>query len=457
MTRTRTLILLLMAVATLMVIALAVMLLSRSGGPLSGLFSISSRGDPMTLFVQSPPMANIGDPLQMVVTVQNNTDDYLSVDDLLLPNSLVRSVVVTSIVPGTINQQEGDTHTAFHVGILLAPRERFDIIVNLVPSGLADVMGEIQVTTEGQSANDPQVGRAGVRWIFAELSLLTPPTPAPVVTIILPSTPTEQPAFTPTPSVTPLPVIPYQAVVLITPKVNESGELVAVGSGSGVIISADGLVLTNAHVVTPPSKVIEVDAISVSLIRNPEDEPVETYFVDILQVDKSRDIAVLRIVQDARRNRINNAELNLPYVPLGDSDSLQLGDPLIILGYPLIGGSTITLTRGDVAGFTAEGKFGSRAWIKTNAVVSLGVSGGLVLDRYGFMVGIPTRIGYGRFDDVVDCRIIADTNGDGGLNSEDNCVPVGGFINSIRPINLAKPLIEGALRVLGIFTSTPTP
>jgi S1-C subfamily serine protease len=141
---------------------------------------------------------------------------------------------------------------------------------------------------------------------------------------------------------------------------------------------------------------------------------------------------------------VNYAALNLPVVPLGDSDALAIGDDLIILGYPGIGGATITLTSGKVAGFTAQGGLGDRAFIKTSATIAGGNSGGLAANTAGELVGIPTQLGYGGDDQFVDCRVLVDTNGDGRVDERDDCVPTGGFINALRPVNLALPLIERA-------------
>jgi hypothetical protein len=135
-------------------------------------------------------------------------------------------------------------------------------------------------------------------------------------------------------------------------------------------------------------------------------------------------------------------------MPLGNSDTVQLGDPLTILGYPQIGGETITLTYGEVGGFTSEKKFGDRAFIKTAANITGGTSGGLAMDHLGYMVGVPTQLGNGRAGDLLDCRVLVDTNGDGDIDERDQCVPVGGFINALRPINLALPLIEEAKSAL---------
>ncbi len=126
---------------------------------------------------------------------------------------------------------------------------------------------------------------------------------------------------------------------------------------------------------------------------------------------------------------------------LGDADGLELGDDLAILGYPGIGSSTITLTGGTVSGFLQErGVTYQRAWIKTDAAISGGNSGGTAVDETGKLVAVPTRLG------DIDVRRIADTNGDGIIDDSDDALSTGGFINQMRPINLALPLIERALR-----------
>jgi hypothetical protein len=98
-----------------------------------------------------------------------------------------------------------------------------------------------------------------------------------------------------------------------------------------------------------------------------------------------------------------------------------------------------------VSGFTAESGHGNRAFIKTSATISGGNSGGLAVDRSNRIIGIPTQLGAGELEgEVVDCRALADTNRDGVIDDNDNCVPTGGFINALRPINLALPIINAA-------------
>lgn len=82
------------------------------------------------------------------------------------------------------------------------------------------------------------------------------------------------------------------------------------------------------------------------------------------------------------------------------------------------------------------------SFIKTSVSITGGASGGLALDQNGRMIAIPTQLGYGGETNIIDCEVVADTNQDAMINTNDFCVPAGGFINSMRPINLAKPMIE---------------
>ncbi|MCD6356644.1 MAG: trypsin-like peptidase domain-containing protein, partial [Anaerolineaceae bacterium] len=182
------------------------------------------------------------------------------------------------------------------------------------------------------------------------------------------------------------------------------------------------------------------------------------YMAEVVQADLAMDIAVLRIAYDLNGQPINPSELDLPYVQLGNSDDLRLGDPITIMGYPGIGGETITLTRGEVSGFTAETGYGNRAFIKTSATIAGGNSGGLATDENYKIIGIPTQVGAGEISgDIVDCRPLADTNRDGFIDQYDTCVPTGGFINALRPINLAIPLINAAIEGSEVSASVELP
>jgi S1-C subfamily serine protease len=282
-----------------------------------------------------------------------------------------------------------------------------------------------------------------------------------------PATPTSVPEATAVPSATSTPTlspfdnpaIPFEAVVQIWAGFyDEVGELQIGWTGSGTIISPDGLILTNAHVVLP-DRYFPVDELIIAMTVSQDEIPEPTYYAQVLQADANLDLAVVQIIEDYDGNAVDLTTLNLPYVTLGDSDELNLGDRLTILGYPGIGGDTVTLTLGEVSGFTSQPEYGTRAFVKTSATIAGGNSGGMAADAAGNLIGVPTKLGYGGDDQYADCRVLVDTNRDGLIDEADSCVPTGGFINALRPIALALPLIEAAQRgevsIIGIEEPEP--
>jgi len=215
-------------------------------------------------------------------------------------------------------------------------------------------------------------------------------------------------------------------------------------TGSGSIVSPDGLILTNAHVVSDPDPAYQPAALGVAITVRSDQLPELKYLAEIQAIDYQLDLAVIQIASDLDGRPIEPEQLNLSYVTQGDSDLLELGDMLQILGYPGIGGETITFTEGVVSGFTREQGVEGRAYIKTDATIAGGNSGGLAANGAGQLIGVPTQVGYGGDERFADCRYLADTNGDDVIDENDNCIPVGGFINALRPVNLASPLLEAA-------------
>jgi hypothetical protein len=207
------------------------------------------------------------------------------------------------------------------------------------------------------------------------------------------------------------------------------------------------LILTNAHVASPASQgdtSSEPDALAIGVMDQEDKPPVFLYFAKVTAVDGYLDLAVIQITTTLDGASVDPNSLNLPFVQVGNSDELHVGDHINIFGFPGIGGETITFTDGSVSGFTAEKGLGDRAWIKTNATIAGGNSGGLAANDGGFIIGVPTIASAGTGGDTTDCRVIQDTNGDGIVDSRDTCIPIGGFINGLRPVNLALPLIQAA-------------
>jgi serine protease Do len=256
------------------------------------------------------------------------------------------------------------------------------------------------------------------------------PTPTDeLVATPLAAVPTVEPALAP-PANEPAPIERLQAAtVQIFAKQVINGRLQTIWTGSGTIVSPDGVILTNAHVAAPTSPGLatlyndpellfgeEPDQLVVAISETADDPPIETYIAVLAAADGALDLAVIKITADLEGNKLDTAVLNLPFVEIGDSDSIRLGDEIRILGYPGAGGQTITFTRGNVAGFESQNRVGGRAWIKTDATISPGNSGGLGVNAAGQIIGVPS---YGQ-------------------------EAIGGAINRLRAINYAAPLLAAA-------------
>ncbi|HUN24526.1 MAG TPA: serine protease, partial [Anaerolineales bacterium] len=168
-------------------------------------------------------------------------------------------------------------------------------------------------------------------------------------------------------------------------------------TGSGTIVHPSGIILTNCHVANPRAMGMsapEANALAIAITQSADAAPKISYLADIVTYSAELDLAILRVTSTADGRRVSN--LNLPFLPVGDSDALDLGDKLFIMGYPGIGGNTITFTTGAVSGFTSEeGIRSPRAWIKTDATIAGGNSGGTALNASGQLVGVPTQAAAG--------------------------------------------------------------
>jgi serine protease Do len=142
-----------------------------------------------------------------------------------------------------------------------------------------------------------------------------------------------------------------------------------IGQGSGILISADGYILTNNHVVG------DADNVQVQLLDGRE------YQAKTIGTDPGSDLAVIKI-----------DEIDLPFLQFGDSDKLEVGDWVLAFGNPF--GLSHTLTAGIVS---AKGRSGIglndyENFIQTDAAINPGNSGGPLVDLDGKVVGINSAI-----------------------------------------------------------------
>ena len=144
-----------------------------------------------------------------------------------------------------------------------------------------------------------------------------------------------------------------------------------VGTGSGVIISPDGYIITNYHVIENSSEVI------VTTNNNKE------YEAEIIGFDEVTDIAVLKI----------DSNTNLDYIFFGDSDSTLIGEWVLAVGNPYNLNSTVTA--GIVSSKSRdlnEYDQKNQSFIQTDAAVNFGNSGGALVNIQGELIGINTLI-----------------------------------------------------------------
>ncbi|MGD0362051.1 MAG: trypsin-like peptidase domain-containing protein [Bryobacteraceae bacterium] len=145
------------------------------------------------------------------------------------------------------------------------------------------------------------------------------------------------------------------------------------GTGSGFIVKPDGLILTNNHVVTGSQQ------LTVTLAGDKKQ-----YKARVLGTDPRNDLALVKI----------QADRALPFLKLGDSDGLQVGQKVLAIGNPFGFGGTLTTGVVSSLGRTLQPQEGRRLedMIQTDAAINPGNSGGPLLDSHGAVIGINTAI-----------------------------------------------------------------
>ncbi len=143
------------------------------------------------------------------------------------------------------------------------------------------------------------------------------------------------------------------------------------GAGSGVVINADGTILTNHHVIDGADKII------VQMVDN------KTFEAKVVGSDPPSDLAVLKIEAE-----------NLPFLTLGDSDKVRVGDIVLAIGNPLGIGQTVTAgiisAKGRRTGLSDGSSF--QDFLQTDAPINRGNSGGALVNVNGELIGINSQI-----------------------------------------------------------------
>ena len=159
---------------------------------------------------------------------------------------------------------------------------------------------------------------------------------------------------------------------------SEDGEFLPNGGGSGVVISADGLIMTNHHVIDNSTQVRVVF------------EDGRMYESEIIGSDRLTDIGLLKI-----------SASNLVPISIGNSEALKVGDLAVAIGHPLTLGAAPTVTTGVVSALERRLDVGGEAMnsgvtlfglIQTDAPITRGSSGGALINNNGELIGITTAI-----------------------------------------------------------------
>jgi S1-C subfamily serine protease len=195
--------------------------------------------------------------------------------------------------------------------------------------------------------------------------------------------------------------------------------------GSAVIVRGNGTVVTNYHVILDDRSKQLYDDVYLALTVDgvPSSLPSRRYRLVPVVISKEYDLALLRAVADGDGNPIADSFV-FPAVEIGDSQNLQLLEDLTVIGFPEKGGSTVTVNSGVVEGKDVLGN-----WIKTDARVIHGNSGGAAVNADGKLIGIPTKV-------VADVQPV-DRNGDGFPDAYRTY----GAVGFLRPSHLVAELL----------------
>ncbi len=142
-----------------------------------------------------------------------------------------------------------------------------------------------------------------------------------------------------------------------------------VGTGSGVIISADGYIITNNHVIA--------NATEIQITLNNQ----KVYNAELIGTDESNDIALVKIDEN-----------DLPYVVFADSDQVKIGEWVLAVGNPYNLTSTVTAGIISAKGRDLDGNNNIESYLQTDAAVNPGNSGGALVNTRGELIGINTAI-----------------------------------------------------------------
>lgn len=186
----------------------------------------------------------------------------------------------------------------------------------------------------------------------------------------------------------------------------QEGKLAVFGQCSGAFVTPGGLILTASHCVRATEDLPKVGIkqgqlftpeglLGVSVTVPDQPRPVLAMIAKYVADNPDLDIALVKVdaLIGAGTDRPLPQDFRVPVVAIGDSDTVRHGEPVAIVGFPGVGGETVTVNQGYVAGFLADAQ-GRKTIMKLDAQGGRGASGGPVINARGEEVAIVSHVMY---------------------------------------------------------------
>lgn len=362
-------------------IDVANLLSSSSGGPFVLLATLGVSGD--------EPRALVARPVEEQVA--GTLDPGGGADGVMGAGDLVQFWAV-DVPPGAQTLEVGLFDASGPLDLVAAPEGALPFDLEAFPHGAMTALANERLSLPVGAVQASRWWIGVVNWEHAPATYrLEVRVDEP-----LPPHPTVRPAVPPTAS-------PLQRALSAAVQIASS-----LGLGSGTLVSPDGLILTNYHVVahcaiTEPAFACageplraadgSLERLVVGVADVEQGVAVQAYYAVLEQALPEYDLALLRIETDLNGCPPPGA---FPWVPI-DLAPVALGEEVLVIGYPTIARAgdrnPLSLTRGIVSGFTTHQ--GRRVLIQTDATINSGNSGGLMVRaRDGVLIGVPSDVRY---------------------------------------------------------------
>jgi S1-C subfamily serine protease len=182
----------------------------------------------------------------------------------------------------------------------------------------------------------------------------------------------------------------FDSTVMVVVADLVNGRLRARGGGSGVIVGGEGSILTNYHVIHDRDGHLH-DVFLIGRFSAPDRAPqlMCAGRPERSKLQPEEDLALIKCDTDLDGRAWSPLDTSIwPTLPEARAADIKMGQRLWVLGYPDVGGGGLTLSIGEVEGWTGEDRALGRDFIKTNASITHGNSGGPVVDDQGRLVGV---------------------------------------------------------------------